>query len=78
MNATTKAIIDQLPKKPLLAPADISAAYGLKRPDAVVADIKAGRLGANKVGGKYIISLDAAVAYVKSNEFHPDEGTLTK
>ena len=76
MNATTEAIINLLPKKPLLSPADVAAAYGLKTSDMILADIKVGKLAANKVGGKYIISRSAAEAYIAANEFIPDEGTL--
>ena len=56
MNATTLSIIQALPRKPLLSPADISAAYGLATAAAILADIKTGRLAANVIGGKYIIS----------------------
>lgn len=74
MNATTKALIDRLPKKPLLAPADVAAAYGLKTSDPVLADIKTGRLAASRIGGRYVISRAAAEAYIAANEFIPDEG----
>ncbi len=76
MNATTQAIINRLPKKPLLMPSEISDAYGLKTSDKVLSDIKTGRLAANKVGGKYIVSREAAEDYIESNEYIPDEGTL--
>lgn len=76
MNATTQAIIAQLPKKPLLSPADIAAAYGLATTNTVLADIKSGRLAANVCGGKYIISRSAAEEYIAANEYTPDEGIL--
>jgi len=76
MNATTQAIVAQLPRKPLLSPAEVAAAYGLKTSDPIIADIKTGRLAANKVGGKYIISRSAAEAYVAANEYRPDEGSI--
>ena len=76
MNATTQAIIAQLPKKPLLAPADIAAAYGLATCSAILSDIKVGKLAANLIGGKYIISKSAAEEYIAANEFIPDEGTI--
>ena len=76
MNTTTQAIIAQLPRKPLLSPAEVAAAYGLKTSDPIIADIKTGRLAANKVGGKYIISHSAAEAYVAANEYRPDEGSI--
>lgn len=76
MNPTTEAIIARLPKKPLLSPADLSAAYGLKTSDPILADIKTGKLAANTIGGRYIISRAAAEAYVAANEYAPDEGTV--
>lgn len=76
MNATTLAIIQQLPRKPLLSPADVAAAYGLASTNPIIADIKTGKLQANVLNGKYIISRDAARDYIVSNEFTPDEGTL--
>ena len=76
MNATTKSIIDLLPKKPLIAPADIAAAYGLATTNAILADIKVGKLPANMIGGKYLISRSAAEAYIAANEYSPDEGTI--
>ena len=76
MNTTTQAIISQLPRKPLLSPAEVAAAYGLATTNAIIADIKLGRLPANVVGGKYIISRSAAEAYVAANEYKPDEGHI--
>lgn len=76
MNTTTQAIIALLPKKPLLAPADIAAAYGLATTNPIIADIKVGKLAANTINGKYIISRSTAEAYIEANEFIPDEGTL--
>ncbi|MBQ8112195.1 MAG: hypothetical protein IJ146_03205 [Kiritimatiellae bacterium] len=73
MNATTKAIIDRLPKKPILAPGDISAAFGMASTNPILADIKAGRLAANVVGGKYYIAREEAVRYIESTEFKADE-----
>lgn len=78
MNSTTRAIIDRLPKKPLLAPADVSSAYGLATTNTILADIKTGKLPANIVGGKYIISREAAEAYVIANEYTPEEGEIRK
>ena len=76
MNATTLSIIQALPRKPLLSPADISAAYGLATTQSIIADIKTGKLAANVIGGKYVISRDAARDYIAANEYQPDEGTL--
>jgi hypothetical protein len=78
MNATTKAIIDRLPRKPLLTPKEVADAYGLKTNDPVLADIRLGRIAANVVGGKYIISREAAAAYIAANEYKPQEGTIRK
>ena len=78
MNATTQAIIEQLPRKPLLSPAEVAAVYGLKSTDPILADIKTGRLAANKVGKQYIISRSAAEAYIAANEYQPKEGTVKK
>ena len=76
MNATTQSIIDLLPKKPLLSPADVAAAYGLATAVPIIADIKAGKLPANTINGRYIISRSAAKDYIAANEYTPDEGTL--
>ena len=76
MNATTLSIIKMLPQKPLLSPADIAAAYGLASTNTILADIKTGKLAANMIGGKYVISRDAARDYIVANEYQPDEGTL--
>lgn len=73
MNVTTKSIIDRLPKKPIIAPADIAAAYGMATTDAIIADIKTGNLEANLLNGRYIIARVAAEAYIKRNEYIPDE-----
>ena len=73
MNATTLSIIQALPRKPLLSPADISAAYGLATTKSILDDIKTGKLAANMIGGKYLISRDAARDYIAANEYQPDE-----
>ncbi len=76
MNATTLSIIKLLPQKPLLSPAEIAAAYGLASANPIIADIKVGKLAANMINGRYIISRDAARDYIVANEYSPDEGTL--
>ena len=78
MNATTKAIIDRLPRKPLLSPAEVAAAYGLATTNAVLADVKTGRLAANRIGSQYVISRTAAEEYIAANEYIPEEGTIKK
>lgn len=74
MNATTLSIIQALPRKPLLSPADIAAAYGLATTNTIIADIKTGKLAANMIGGKYVISREAAREYIVQNEYLPEEG----
>ena len=76
MNATTQAIIAQLPKRPLLSPADIAASYGLASTNPIIADIKVGKLAANVINGRYLISRDAAERYIESNEYEPEEGSI--
>ena len=76
MNATTQSIIDLLPKRPLLSPADIAAAYGLATSAPILADIKTGRLAANTINGRYLVARAEAERYVEANEYTPDEGTL--
>lgn len=76
MNATTQAIIAQLPKRPLLSPADIAASYGLATSAPIIADIKVGKLAANVINGRYLISRQEAARYIESNEYTPDEGTV--
>jgi hypothetical protein len=76
MNATTLSIIQALPRKPILSPADIAAAYGLATTQSILAAIKTGKLEANMIGGKYIISREAARDYIVSNEYQPDKGTV--
>lgn len=78
MNATTQAIIERLPTKPLLSPKEVADAYGLKSNDSILADIKAGRLAANRIGSQYVISRSAAEAYIAANEYQPEEGTVKK
>ena len=76
MNTTTLSIIKLLPQKPLLSPAEIAAAYGLATSQPIIADIKTGKLAANMINGRYIISHAAAKEYIAANEYSPDEGTL--
>ena len=47
--------------------------------ESIIADIKTGKVAANKrPGGQYVISLEAAEAYVAANEYIPEEGTMEK
>lgn len=73
MNTTTQAIINRLPKKPILSPGEISAAYGLATTSPILADIKTGKLSANSINGKFLVSREAAIAYIEANEYQPDE-----
>ena len=76
MNATTQAIIERLPKKPLLTPQEISDAFGRATSSSVVADIRLGRLEAVFFGGRYIVAREAAIRYVEATEYVPEEGEL--
>jgi hypothetical protein len=76
VNATTEAIIARLPKKALLVPADIAAACGLATTNAIISDIKCGKVAAAAIGGKYVISSAEAERYVRSLAYTPEEGTL--
>ena len=76
MNATTQAIIALLPKKPILIPAEIAAACGLATTAPIIADIKTGKLAANSINGRYLISRSEAERYIELNEYTPEEGTI--
>ena len=76
MNATTKAIIALLPKKPILIPAEIAAACGLASTNPIIADIKTGKLAANSINGRFLISRSEAERYIELNEYTPEEGTI--
>ena len=73
MNATTQAIIDRLPKKPILAPADIAAVFGMVTAAAIIDAIKRGKIECACVGGKFYISRDEAARYIESTAYKPDE-----
>ena len=77
MNSTTRIIIDRLPSKPLLSPAEIADAYGLASTNKVLADIKTGILPANRIGGKFLVSHAVAEEYIERNEYSPDEGVIS-
>ena len=76
MNATTKTIIALLPKKPILVPAEIAAACGLATTAPIIADIKIGRLAANAINGRFLISRAEAERYIAQNEYNPEEGSI--
>ena len=73
MNATTQAIIDRLPKKPVLIPGEIAAAFGMATPYAIIDAIRRGKMEASSVGGKFYISREEAARYVAETAYTPDE-----
>lgn len=73
MNATTQAIINRLGNKPVLSPVDISAAFGMATPAAIIDAIKRGRIACACVGCKFYISRDEAARYIESTAYKPDE-----
>lgn len=76
MNPTTQAIIDRLPKKPLLTPQEIADAFALATSQAVLQDIACGRLAAAKMGARYIVAAAEARRYIASKAVIPTEGTI--
>ena len=74
MNTTTQAIIALLPKKPLLAPADIAAAYGLAGSTAIIADIKVGNTLVTSLNCNDITNSDLVSGHIY---FTPATNTLT-
>ena len=73
MNATTQAIIDRLPKKPILIPADIASVFGMATSAAIIDAVKRGQIAASCVGGKFYISRDEAARYIESTAYKADE-----
>ncbi len=73
MNATTQAIIERLPMKPVLSPSDIADAYGMPDATLVLEAIKRGRILAATVGRKFYISRDEAARYIESTEYKAEE-----
>lgn len=73
MNATTQAIIDRLPQKPILSPGEIAAAFGMPDASPVLEAIRCGRILAATVGRKFYISRAEAERYIESTAFIPDE-----
>ena len=53
-----------------------AAAYGLASANPILADIKTGKLAANVINGRYLISREAAESYIAANEYEPEEGSL--
>lgn len=73
MNATTQAIIDRLPMKPVLGPGDIAAAFGMPDSSQVIEAIRRGRILAATVGRKFYISREEAARYIESTAYNADE-----
>lgn len=73
MNATTQSLVDRLPQKPMLIPAEIAAVFGMADGGPIIAAIKRGKIAASIVERKFYISREAAVKYIESTEFKPDE-----
>ena len=73
MNATTQAIIDRLPKKLVITPGAIAAAYGMATSTPIIDAVKRGQIAASCVGGKFYISRDEAARYIESTAYKADE-----
>ncbi len=73
MNATTQAIIDRLPNKPVLIPAEIAAVFGMASTPPILDAIKRGQIAASCVGGKFYIARSEAVRYIESTAYQADE-----
>ena len=78
MNPTVSAIVERLPKKPLISPQEIADAFALATPQTVIGDISLGLLAAVKVGNRYLVARDEAKRYVASKAVVPDEAVLPK
>jgi len=73
MNATTQAIIERLPNKPILTPIEIAAAFGMPDSSAVLDAIRRGRILSATVGRKFYIAREEAARYIEATAFIPDE-----
>ena len=73
MNATTQAIIDRLPQKPILIPGELAAAFGMMSTNPILEAIKRGKVAASIVCGKFYIAREEAARYVEETAFIPDE-----
>ncbi len=72
-NATTQAIIDRLPNKPILTPIEIAAAFGMPDSSAVLDAIRRGYILAATLGRKFFISRSEAERYIESTAYQADE-----
>lgn len=73
MNATVQAIIALLPKKPVVTPADIAAAFGLMTTNPILDAIKIGQLAASSLGGKFYIWREEAARFIEATAYKVDE-----
>ena len=73
MNGTTQSLVNRLPQKPVLIPAEIAAVFGMADGGPIIAAIKRGKISASIVERKFYISREAAVKYIESTEFKADE-----
>lgn len=76
MNPTVAAIVERLPKKPLVSPKEIADAFALQSTRPVLDDIALGDLAAAKVGNRYIVGRGEAIRYVSSKAVLPTEGKI--
>ncbi len=65
-NPTIALIVSRLPKKPLVSPAEISAALSLTTTGPVLDAIADGKIAAAKVGTRYIVAREEAARYIQS------------
>lgn len=63
-NLTAEAIVERLPRKPLLSARDVADAIGAASTKPVIEAIEAGRLSAARPAGRYIISRNAAEKWI--------------
>ena len=63
-NPTVSLIVSRLPNKPLVSPADISAALGLSTTGPVLDAIADGKIAAARVGTRYIVAREEAARYL--------------
>ena len=73
MNATTQAIIERLPMKPVVIPAEIAAVFGMSTTNPILDAIRCGRIEASCVGGKFYIAREEAARYIESTAYTADE-----
>ena len=65
---TSEFIISRLPDGPTVSPGDIQRAANLPTVSSVINAIQSGTISAVKIGGRYVISREAAISYIQSAE----------